>query len=187
MHGIPANSAAPRLARWRSGQGLARPRLTLLTRQHLLEVPLLQLDMREITRAVDKGVRVARRPVPELLILLVQPVPEAVGTQKHVHRQLARLRKGRGVVVGDLRIIGIVDQDIVVIDPEAANDQRIVRLALLLDFEPPTGTPPSMPLRRGDQERSEELRADKIDIVDDPMGRERRVSIGLRRLRKRRR
>src|SRR5437016_14087534 len=83
-------------------------RRSFLLFQPGLERLLLQIQMRQVARVIDEGIRAA---LPQLRVLVLETVEAAVRSEKNVAWQRAKDLKAAHVIVNDLRIFFAVHQN----------------------------------------------------------------------------
>src|SRR5881397_809942 len=84
-------------------------RRSFLLFQPGLECLLLQIQMRQVARGIDEGIRAA---LPQLRVLVLEKVEAAMRSEKNVAWQRAKDLEAAHVIVNDLRIFFAVHQNV---------------------------------------------------------------------------
>src|SRR4051794_40897598 len=98
----------------------------LLPIQFLIELPLFEIDVGDVPWVIDKRIRSAAL---ELRVFCFEVVKRTMRTQEHVTGELPQSREAADVIVGDLRVVAIIDEYVARIKPDAADDYQVVCLA----------------------------------------------------------
>jgi len=78
--------------------------------KHPLETLFLSVDVRHETGMIEEWVEVALFTTLHRLMLGSQVLEGAVGSDEHVNRHRARLGECRAIVLGDVRVVRVIDQ-----------------------------------------------------------------------------
>src|SRR6266566_9000720 len=116
---------------------LLTPRRLLLLFQLRPEIVLLQVEMRLVTRGIYKRIRIIWTSLLQLRILLLHAVKSPVRSKEDVNRQRPEDLEPTNIVIGNLRIVFVVDQNISRVHPNTSKDHDIVRLAIILRLRSP--------------------------------------------------
>ena len=147
-------------------------RRSFLLFQPGLECLLLQIQMRQVARGIDEGIRAA---LPQLRVLVLEKVEAAMRSEKNVAWQRAKDLEAAHVIVNDLRIFFAVHQNVaqvvrIPLQANAAEDYHVVRLPAVLHLHGPSSTAPGV-ARREVGHQGDASQRDLVAVVQDPVDR----------------